>query len=134
MEWKTTEFVIQFLDERILIMKSKEDLNRATKEGAVECLKKMMELTNSNTNSKAIITHVGSLYVRKNVMRVFSDEPTHETVRCTALVSPSFIARNMAGVFLKMRARFAANDVPIQIWGTEEEAIEWVRSILDSTP
>jgi hypothetical protein len=40
----------------------------------------------------------------------------------------------MAGVFLKMRARFAANDVPIQIWGTEEEAIEWVRSILDSTP
>ena len=132
MEWKTTEFVIQFLDERILIMKSKENLNSATKEGAVECLEKMRELCNSNSNTKAIITHVGSLYVKKEVMRVFSDEPSHKTVTCTALVSPSFLAKNMATIALKMRARFTKDDVSKEVFSTEGEAIEWVRSVLST--
>ncbi|CAA6820683.1 MAG: Unknown protein [uncultured Aureispira sp.] len=134
MEFETKEFVIQFLDERILIMKPKENLKSATKEGAVECLEKMKELTNSNTNSKAIITHVASLYIKKDAMRVFSDEPTHEDMRCSAIVSTSFIARNMAGIFLRMRKRFIPNDIPMQIFNTEEAALKWVYSILDSTP
>ncbi|CAA6820673.1 MAG: Unknown protein [uncultured Aureispira sp.] len=134
MEFETKEFMVRFLDERILIMKLKDSFKRVTKEGMIDCLEKMKELTDSNANSKAVIAHIVSLYVKKDVMRVFSDEPPHEAVRCSALVSASFIARNMAGIFLKMRKRFIPNDIPMQIFNTEEAALKWVYSILDSTP
>lgn len=131
MEWKTKEFVIQFIEERIIILKQK-DATRITKEGAVECAEKMVELCDINANSKAVVFHVGSLYMKKDVMRVFSDRPAHESVICTAMVSPSFLAKNIASIILKMRARFLADDIQIQIFGTETEAIEWVRSVLST--
>ncbi|CAA6820655.1 MAG: Unknown protein [uncultured Aureispira sp.] len=134
MEFETKEFTIRFLDERIIVLEQKKSIGRMTKEGAIECAEKMIDLCNSNANSKVIVFHVGSLYIKKDVMRVFSDQPAHESVICTALVSPSFLAKNIASIILKMRARFVEEDIPTEIFGTEAEAIKWVRTILDSTP
>ncbi|CAA6820663.1 MAG: Unknown protein [uncultured Aureispira sp.] len=134
MEFETKEFTIRFLDERIIIMKQKERVSRMTKEGAIECTEKMSELCNSNANSKAIISYIESLYIKKDVLKVFSEHPTHKDVYATAMISTSFIAKNMASIVLKMRARFAPDDIPMQIFNTEAAAIKWVYSILDSTP
>lgn len=134
MEFETKEFMIRFLEERIIIMKQKESVSRMTKKGAIECTEKMSELCNINANSKAIISYIESLYIKKDVLRVFSEHPTHKDVYATAMISTSFIAKNMASIVLKMRARFVPDDIPMQIFSTEAEAIEWVHSILDSKP
>lgn len=134
MEFETTEFIIRFLEERIIVMKQKESVPRMTKEGAIECTEKMTELCNMNANSKAIVSYVASLYIKKDILRVFSEHPTHKDVYATAMISNSFIAKNMASIILKMRARFMPNDIPMQVFSTEAEALEWVRLILSDKP
>ena len=87
MEFETKEFTIRFLDERIIVLEQKKSIGRMTKEGAIECAEKMIDLCNSNANSKVIVFHVGSLYIKKDVMRVFSDQPAHESVICIKALS-----------------------------------------------
>lgn len=132
MELKTKEFVIRFLEERIIVLEQKENVVRMTKEGAHECLAKMVELCDMNDHPKAIVFYVRSLYIKKDAMRVFTETPNHETMTCIGLISTSFIAKNVANMILKMRARFVTDDILSGIFSTETAAIEWVRSILST--
>jgi len=130
MEYNLKEFIISFLEERIIVLEQKESIDRMSIEGATESVEQMIELCDINDNSKAVVFHIRSLYIKKDVMRVFSSHPTHKKVTCTGLVSPSFLAKNIASMLLKMRARFMEDDIPVKIFSTEKEAIEWVGSIL----
>lgn len=132
MEWKTKEFVGSFLEERIIIMKQKKDVPRMTKEGAMECIEKMGKLCDMNDQPKVIVSHVASLYIKKDVLKVFLDNPLPDNLLANGLVSSSFLAKNMASIILKMRERFVKDDIPMQIFSTEAEALEWVRSFLNS--
>lgn len=132
MECETKEFVIRFLEERIVIMKQKESVPKMTKEGAIECLKKIGEIFKMNDNAKAMIFHVESYYIKKNTLRLFSNHPPDRKLVCTAIVSTSFLAQNMAEIVLKMRERMEIDQTPQQVFETEAEAIEWVQSMLDS--
>ncbi|CAA6820644.1 MAG: Unknown protein [uncultured Aureispira sp.] len=134
MELEIKEFTIRFLEERIIVLAQQENVVRMTKEGAEECLEKMFELCEINDKTKAIIFHVKSLYIKKDVLRAFSETENHKTMAGVAMISTSFIAKNVANILLKMRARFVEEDIPTEIFGTEAEAIKWVRTILDSTP
>jgi len=133
MEYTTTEFEIKFLEERIIVLKQKEDLDRITKEGAVECVEKMMALCDMHDDPKAVLFYVKSLYIKKDAMRVFSESPNHKTAVCAGLITSSFLAKNVANMLLKMRARFIkGDDIPAQIFNTKPEAMKWVNSILAS--
>ena len=94
MEWETKEFVVSFLEERIIVTKQRDSVSRLTREGAIECTEKMSELCNINDNFKAIISHIESLYIKKDVLRVFSEHPTHKDVLATAMISSSFAIVN----------------------------------------
>lgn len=132
MEWKTKEFIIKVLEEDIIVMRQKDDVPRLTKEGATECIEKMGEICNQDHKPKVMVSHVASLYIKKDVLKVFMDNPIPKNVCANGLVSSSFLAKNMAGIILKMRERFVKDDIPMKIFSTEAEAIEWVRPFLNS--
>lgn len=130
MEWNIKEFIINLVEEDILIVRQKDAVSRLTKEGAVECVEKIIELCKIDDRPKVMITYVASLYINKEVLKVFIDNPIPENVCANGMISFSFLAKNMASIILKMRTRFVKNDVPTKIFSTEEAALEWGRSFL----
>ena len=131
MEWITKEFIISLLEGNIIVVKQKDDALRLTKEGALGCVEKIMELCKVDDKPKVMVAYVASLYINKEVLKVFIDNPIPENVYANGLISTSFLAKNMANIILKMRERFVKDDIPTKIFSTEAEAIEWVRSFLN---
>jgi hypothetical protein len=131
MEYIIKEFIISLLEEDIIIVRQKDDVPRMTKEGAIGCVEKIIELCKIDDKPKVMVSYVASLYINKDVLKVFIDNPIPENVCANGLISSSFLAKNMAGIILKMRTRFVKDDIPTKIFSTEAEAIEWVRPFLN---
>lgn len=131
-EWKIKEFIIKVLEKDIIVMRQRDGVPRMTKEGATECIEKMGEICDQDDKPKVMVSHVASLYIKKEVLKVFVDNPMPDNLLANGLVSSSFLARNMASIILKMRERFVKDDIPMKIFSTEAEAIEWVRPFLNS--
>lgn len=87
---------------------------------AMESVNAMKEICNGEP--KPLLAFMDDHEITDEARKYFLD---HVYVSCAALIANSFIARMMANLIMN----FKKPPVPVKLFRTEEEAIQWIREL-----
>lgn len=129
MEYKTKELNIIAHPNRILELSSSEESGGQFTLEEVENNLAMLRKA-ANNQKVATLVHVSSTYVKKDILKKYSDL---DYVLFTGLIVNSYASKLVGNIFISVILRFNSKQTPTKLFTEREEAIKWLSKQLEKS-
>ena len=129
MDYHTKEFTYKLRPDHIIEISMRKDFEgNLVLEEVEENLRILDEVIGGKP--KGIILHFPEKYVKKEVLKQYTEPPKHVVAR--AFLTQSFASKLIGNLYLTLIQRFIKENIPSKIFSKKQEAIEWLTKELNN--
>ncbi|WMX12157.1 MULTISPECIES: hypothetical protein [unclassified Aureispira] len=129
MDYHTKEFTYKLRPDDIIEISMRKDFEgNLVLEEVEENLRILDEVIGGKP--KGIILHFPEKYVKKEVLKQYTEPPKHVVAR--AFLTQSFASKLIGNLYLTLIQRFIKENIPSKIFSKKQEAIEWLTKELNN--